>query len=180
MENDIEILLCEICREHAETPLIKCKCDHLFCQQCALYWKLQQDSCPFRCSKPWDICLPSLPDLSISASEEELKTWSGFICCPNCDRIGCLLCGISCRKRIPFSRKGELRGATCPMEGCVEVHLVLYEGKELCPCVSDLVIFYLGSCSCQSGNKLLYYIFCPHCQRKFCCLPGQPVSHKRK
>eukprot|EP00009_Paramoeba_aestuarina_P002380 CAMPEP_0201507698 /NCGR_PEP_ID=MMETSP0161_2-20130828/1290_1 /ASSEMBLY_ACC=CAM_ASM_000251 /TAXON_ID=180227 /ORGANISM="Neoparamoeba aestuarina, Strain SoJaBio B1-5/56/2" /LENGTH=224 /DNA_ID=CAMNT_0047902135 /DNA_START=178 /DNA_END=848 /DNA_ORIENTATION=- len=53
---------------------------------CALKWKLYQNECPHRCSKPWTV-----PAADVA----------GFIHCPTCGQLGSLKCCI-CEKYYDF------------------------------------------------------------------------------
>ena len=146
--------VCGICLEEVEgEKRINCnKCNNLFCRTCVLYWKINQNICPFKCSEPWDITLPLLPDKSIS--KEEKEEWDGFIKCPKCSRLGCLMCrNISCRKKIEFT----------PYDGYISSFKC--SGAE---CQFNVLILFKGICA-HCPETPLYYLFCNKCERKFCC-----------
>lgn len=149
-------------------------CHNAFCERCVLYWKITKDECPTRCSRPWDIDVPPLPDRSIHLSSEpapatsddanyqsEEDVWDGFIKCPRCARLGCLLCSnISCRIRITFEPVllNAATAATLPLcATCPDnMRLELYQSTN----------HFHPPCT---HTTELYYLFCAACQRKYCC-----------
>jgi hypothetical protein len=68
------------------------RCRKVVCSECALYWQLTQNICPYCRLSPWNVTI-------INQSAKR----NGFIWCPGCSRIGCLKChNSSCRVTLSF------------------------------------------------------------------------------
>ena len=132
---------CLICMNEIIDPVSCDGCGKTFCQKCALFWKIFNDFCPLKCSNPWKIKI-----------EMKNNNYEGFINCPNCKRIGSLLCPKStCRQIIDF-KPAIHNFETLNCQNC-----------------SQKLIFYqsLPHKSCETWSNAFYYQ-CETCLQKYC------------
>lgn len=142
-------VLCTVCYEESSNAIgkqmIRCNgCKIEVCTSCTLYWKLTHDSCPQRCSTPWNVNLPDLSDNGNGGFE-------GYVACPRCNRLGSLHCRyIACRKLLEFHRSAE--------------HDI---GNKCQHCDKPLEAYRCGGC-CYP-HMLFHYYGCSVCKRRYCC-----------
>ena len=133
---------CIICMNEAIDPVLCDGCGKNFCKKCALFWKIFHDVCPLKCSKPWKIKI-----------EMENNNYEGFIHCPNCKRIGSLLCPKStCRKIIDFEPAPHPSSETLNCQNC-DQGLKLYQS--------------IPHESCETWSNTFFYK-CEKCLQKYC------------